>query len=393
MSVRSRTRNRLETYGAKPVLWKSMPTESARCSFEMRRLAGRQRPYRARAEPERVRFEFVAVEHRPRPADDGVGVDVRCVVEVVLLDQPVAQVSDRVEIVDAECVRRAHRRHQGHAAPALVERLASCDLQPLDADVILQMGRHFDDIFLAESEPAGDVQTAVVALLRRQDHAAAGDAVVHRVGERLLDAEFRAVEHRAGPAKREHASRLRRIVADQPGHHGGHRRLGQHEAVRRVVRDKVRIVDGGQQRADDARDRRWRDDIYLRPGMAPDRHPLQLADQQAHHLFHATPFLGQLGLLRRRIIERPRPAEQRDLRLQVVELIERPQDGEDEVRIVLPVGDRCRKGVPYPDQQLVVGSLHHATRLTRVYHSISSAPRWSRSRYGTACGRCYAKST
>ena len=56
----------------------------------------RQRAHGAQPEAERVRFEVVVIEHRPGPANDGVGVDVRPVVEVVLLHQPVAQVDDGV---------------------------------------------------------------------------------------------------------------------------------------------------------------------------------------------------------------------------------------------------------------------------------------------------------
>ena len=83
-----------------------------------------QRAHGARAEAERVLLEVVVVEHRPGPADDRVGVDVRPVVEAVLLDQPVAQVGDGPQVVDPERVGRAHRRHQRHDAPPAVERLA-----------------------------------------------------------------------------------------------------------------------------------------------------------------------------------------------------------------------------------------------------------------------------
>ena len=135
-----------------------------------------------------------------------------------------------------------------------------------------------NDALLAEPEPAGDVQAAVVALRGGQDHAAARHAVVHRVRERLFDAELRAVEHRPGPAEREHAARPRRVVPDEPRHHGHDRRLGQHEAIRRIVGDQIRIVDGRQQRPDDAGNRRRRNDVDLRPRMPPNRHAFELAD-------------------------------------------------------------------------------------------------------------------
>ena len=323
----------------------------------------RQRPHRARPEAERVRFEVVVVEHRPGPADDRVGVDVRRVVEVVLLHQPVAQVGDGVQVVDAERVGRAHRRHQRHDAPPLVERLAGGRLQPVEADVVLQVGWHRDDALLAESEPARDVQAAVVALRGRQDDATVRYAVVHRVRERLFDAELRAVEHRPRPTEREYAGRPRRVVPDEPRHHRHDRRLGLHEAVRRVVGDQVRVVDGRQQRPDDARDRRRRDDVDLRPRMPPYRHTLEPADQLPRHLLDAAPFLGQLRPLRRRVVERPRPAEQRHPGLQVVDLIERAEDRKDEVGVVLPVGYRRGEGVPQLGEEFLVGSVCHVVRL------------------------------
>ena len=280
-----------------------------------------------------------------------------------------------VQVVDAKRVGRAHRRHQRHDAPPLVERLAGGRLQPVEADVVLQVGRHRDDALLAEAEPARDVQAAVVALRGRQDHAAVRHAVVHRVRERLFDAELRAVEHRPRPAEREYAGRPRRVVPDEPRHHRHDRRLGFHEAVRRVVGDQVRVVDGRQQRPDDAGDRRRRDDVDLRPRMPPYRHALEPADQLARHLLDAAPFLGQLRPLRRRVVERPRPAEQRHLGFQVVDPIERAEDRKDEVGVVLPVGYRRGEGVPQMGEEFLVGSLRHAVRLEPPSSILDAAPR------------------
>ena len=178
-------------------------------------------------------------------------------------------------------------------------------------------------------------------------------------GNRLFDAELRAVEHRPGPAEREHAGRPRRVVPDEPRHHGHDRRLGQHEAIRRIVGDQIRIVDGRQERPDDAGNRRRRNDVDLRPRMSPNRHAFELADQLARHLLDAAPFLGQLGPLRGRVVERPRPAEQRHLGFQVVDLIERAEDREDEIGVVFSVRNRRGEGVPQSGEECLVGSLCH----------------------------------
>ena len=174
-------------------------------------------------------------------------MNVRRVVEVIVVDQPVAHVDDRIEIVDAERVGGPHRCDQRNDPPSLSDRRASGHLESVDADVVLQVRRYLDDMLLPEAEPAGDVQSAVMALRRRQDHPVAADAVVHRIGKRLLDAELGAVEGGAGPAEREDAGRPRRVVADKPGRHRGHRSFGQRETVGCIVSDEVRIVDGRQQ--------------------------------------------------------------------------------------------------------------------------------------------------
>ena len=101
--------------------------------------------------------------------------------------------------------------------------------------------------------------------------------------------------------------------------------------------------------------------LILRPRMPPDRQPLELADQQVRHLLDAAPLLGQLRLLGGYVVERPRPAEQRHRGLHGVDLIECPQNREDEVRVVQPVGDRRREDLPYVRQQLVVGGIGHAS--------------------------------
>ena len=106
-----------------------------------------------------------------------------------------------------------------------------------------------------------------------------------------------------------------------------------------------------------------RNDVDLRPRMPPYRHALEPADQLARHLLDAAPFLGQLRPLRRRVVERPRPAEQRHLGLQSVDLIKRAEDREDEVGVVLPVRNRRGEGVPQSGEEFLVGSVCHAVRL------------------------------
>ena len=115
----------------------------------------------------------------------------------------------------------------------------------------------------------------------------------------------------------------------------------------------------------------------LRPRMPPNRHAFELADQLARHLLDAVPFLGQLGPLRGRVVERPRPAEQRHLGFQVVDLIERAEDREDEIGVVLSVRNRRGKGVPQSGEEFLVGSLCHTVRLKQPTSILASTPNQS----------------
>ena len=69
----------------------------------------RQRAHRAMTEAERVLLEIVIVEHTPGPADDGVGMNVRHVVEREFSHDLVAHAHDAGQVVKAERVGGAHR--------------------------------------------------------------------------------------------------------------------------------------------------------------------------------------------------------------------------------------------------------------------------------------------
>ena len=89
------------------------------------------------------------------------------------------------------------------------------------------------------------------------------------------------------------------------------------------------------------------------------------------------PSLGQIGPLRDRVVERPRPAEQRHLGFQVVDLIERAEDREDEIGVVFSVRNRRGEGVPQSGEEFLVGSLCHTVRLKQPTSILASAPNQS----------------
>ena len=68
-----------------------------------------ERPDGAVPKSERVRFVVVIVKHAKGPADDGVGVDVRRVLQRKLVRQLIADFADRFQIIQAEGVGRAQR--------------------------------------------------------------------------------------------------------------------------------------------------------------------------------------------------------------------------------------------------------------------------------------------
>ena len=247
-----------------------MPTESARCNLGDAPPRRRQRAHGARPEAERVRFEVVGVEHRPGPADDGVGVDVWPVVEVVLLHQPVAQ---------GRRWRRGRRRRTRRSCPSSppAPRCAAPGRAPLGRPP--PAGRR------GCRSPGGSVpqrrSSRRARASRRRSSGSSGSA--RRPGSCRRPA--RRCPSRPGTPFRCRASRRRApfpvppnvntpaasagSYPDEPRHHGHDRRLGQHEAIRRIVGDQIRIVDGRQQRPDDAGNRRRRNDVGSASADAP----------------------------------------------------------------------------------------------------------------------------
>ena len=76
---------------------------------------------------ERIRAKVVVVEHAPRPADDGIGMHVRLIVESEVRFELVANFGDGVEVIEAKRVGRTHRGDNGGDFLALFQGRSRCD--------------------------------------------------------------------------------------------------------------------------------------------------------------------------------------------------------------------------------------------------------------------------
>ena len=219
-------------YGAKPVLWKSMPTRIGQAQVADAPARPGDGPQRAAAEAERVGLDVVVVEHRPGPADHRVGVDVRPVRQLELRHQRVAHGDDAFEVVQAEGVGRPHRGDDGGDLLALPQAPRVPGVSSWSqVHLVVGQARHGDELIGAQAEPAGEVVAAIVGRVGREDHGRLADAAAHGVGAGLLQADLGAVEVRAGAAEGEDAAGSFGIVADQAGGQGGDLDLGQGDAA------------------------------------------------------------------------------------------------------------------------------------------------------------------
>ena len=108
---------------------------------------------RARPKLHRVGLEVVPPKDRPRPTDDGVRVDVGAIVEIVVVDQPVPQPDDRIEVVDPERIGRSHRRDEAREPPPLFDGPAARRFVRRDVDLAIEVRRHGDYVLLPDAEP------------------------------------------------------------------------------------------------------------------------------------------------------------------------------------------------------------------------------------------------
>ena len=92
--------------------------------------------------------------------------------------------------------------------------------------------------------------------------------------------------------------------------------------------------------------------------MAPDEHPFQVPHQLRDDLFERSALAIEAGLARRLVVRVDRRAQDRRLRLEVVDLVEGPQDREHEVGVVDRIGNRLRKLPPQAFEDFVIVRRH-----------------------------------
>lgn len=122
----------------------------------------RQRPNGRVGESQLVPFQVVVVEDAPRTPDDGVGVNVRCVRKLELINEAVPHLNHTLQVVQA---KRVSGPQGGHDAAT---REPPSELV-LEVHVVFGMCGDGHDVIVAESELAGRRPTRVVRPVRTHD--------------------------------------------------------------------------------------------------------------------------------------------------------------------------------------------------------------------------------
>ena len=193
-----------------------------------------------------------------------------------------------------------------------------------------------------------------MTLLRCQNDGRLLDSMLSRAGQGFLEPDLRAIQQPASAAESEHPPGLPRIVAHQIGGHrrGAHFSLGKSPAA--LVAAQVRVVEQRQEHADDAGDRRIRHYIDLAARMPPDEHPLQVADQLRNHGLELPPLARDTSRPCPFVVRFRRLPQNRRLRFQRINLVERAQNGEHHVPIMHRIRNRLGKRLPQTIEQLLV---------------------------------------
>ena len=152
-----------------------------------------------------------------------------------------------------------------------------------------------------------------------------------------------------------------RVVADEPRGDRGDADLGLGEPAAAFVAAEVRVVHAGQHDADDAGDGRMGDHVHLARGWPPMSMPSRQCTSCGITCSSVLDSSDKSGSGRGGIVGLARRAENRGLRLQGIDLVERPQQREDDVAVVDGIGDGRRKRLPKRRHKFVIPRHHSRT--------------------------------
>lgn len=310
------------------------------------------------AEFEFVLLEVVVIENGPGPADNGIGMDVRNILEGEFIDESIADFDHRLQIIESEGVRRPEGGDDGGDLLPFFEEVATAGLEEAGPDFVVVGGGDEEDLVLADAEPTGDAQGGVMCPFGTDDPGAFAKSGFQCTGRTFLESELHAVESRPGPTEGEDASRPVWIVADEGSGHGSDFDFGESDLPRGLVADEIRIVDGREESADDAGDGGRGNNIDLGPGVSPDEEAGEMADEIAGDFFECAGFVGEAAFFGGLIIQFHLTSQQGSNGLQGIDLIQSTEKGENEVGIMHPIGDRLGEGLTQTLQDLVVGDVH-----------------------------------
>src|SRR3954453_8718533 len=97
-------------------------------------------------------------------------------------------------------------------------------------------------MLLAQAEPGGDAGAGIVSLLGAENGRRSSQTDLKRPRQGFFQADLDAVKQRAGAAKREHATRSERIIADEAGGDRSDADFGLGKATAAFVAAEIRVI-------------------------------------------------------------------------------------------------------------------------------------------------------
>jgi hypothetical protein len=151
-------------------------------------------PHRPAAKTKMIGQPVIVVEDRPGPTDHRVGMNVRPIIKIEIGDEPLAERVNRLEIVDAKSVGRAHRGDNRGNPLAGRKRVAGGTFKGIKAHRVIEVALDGDDVVLPDAEPCRDVQGRIVSLLRDKYDSVIADAAPACSRRRFFESDPHSVE-------------------------------------------------------------------------------------------------------------------------------------------------------------------------------------------------------
>ena len=146
--------------------------------------------------------------------------------------------------------------------------------------------RNRNQIVRSYSEPTDNVSGTVVSRIRHEHNGISGCAVMYRPRTSFFKTKLYAVECRCGATESKHTARLLWVVSNQLRRYGDRLNLSQRHQATVFIPNQIRVVQRGEEDPNQTWNRRWRNNVLLRPGVPKDGHSSEVTHEVSRDIFN-----------------------------------------------------------------------------------------------------------